>query len=579
MEWQKPKWPQTLNKMLFHRTSARSRPIHPRDMNKKYEILAALLLCTGLASQAGDIRFEDVNDATGLTPHLKTWRLAHAASWGDLDADGWPELYLGAFADPPRWTEGPLPNMLLRNEQGRRFTLDDQSALQLKDEHARTSQVLQADLDQDGDLDMMVATHPSKRNPFPASLWMNGGDGTFKKADPAKDDGYWPSPMGYRNLAAVDLNDDGLLDIVACDNNYSNWDDGKGSLLVLVNQGGMRFKDGRAEYGFPETGTTGLGLAVGDVDDDGRPDFFVADANRLFVSAPDGRYAECQPGLFLQPMRRRGKPSKACGAAFGDLNGDGLLDLATSEHGQHAQTRVYINEGVKDGMPRFRNATAESGLDGPLPPVGIRGTMVKSGHVAIADFDNDGRRDIWLSVYWENAKGQLQPMVYRNEGNTTNATPRFNRPPYDKVVGYCAPAPIGDFDRDGRLDGFMAAWFDWDETPSILFRNVTEGGHWLTVRVKGGGKRNTMGVGAVATTYAPGRGGDPAAFIQRADIVTGTGYSSSEEALAHLGLGKHETVDLVIRWGTETRKLANVAVDQFLVVDWDAAEKSLDASR
>jgi hypothetical protein len=336
----------------------------------------------------------------------------------------------------------------------------------------------------------------------------------------------------------------------------------------------LTFEDGRERYGFPAEGTTGFGLAVGDVNDDGAFDFFVADCNRFFVSGPDGRYREIQPGAFVKPQGRD-RESRTCGAVFGDVNGDGLLDLVNTEHGGYAQVRLYLNQGVTNGLPSFRPITREAGLEGTLPVKGITGLAVKSGNVAIVDLDNDGRKDIWLDVTWKNEAGKLQPVVFRNLGTGADGEPRFSPAPLDRIVSYYACAPLADYDRDGRMDMFMAAWFTWEETPSILFRNVTEGGHWLEVRVKGGGRRNTMGIGAVVRAYAAGKAGQPGALIQRHDIAVGTGYSSGEEALAHLGLGTNESVDVAIRWGGESCVLKRQAVDRLVVVDWQGEQASL----
>ncbi len=65
-------------------------------------------------------RFEDVTEQTGLAkllekhPQHKPWRFAHGAGWGDVNGDGRPDLYIGAFA-ARAWFQGdqaPVPNML-----------------------------------------------------------------------------------------------------------------------------------------------------------------------------------------------------------------------------------------------------------------------------------------------------------------------------------------------------------------------------------------------------------------------------------------------------------------------------------
>lgn len=552
--------------MKPRRTSSTRRPARAWACPAARFIAVFVTLAGFGRATGGDIRFADVTAAAGLESALKPWRLAHSGSWGDVTGDGLPDLFVGAFANPPRWTDGPPPNMLFLSTGDATFALSPQEDLRMERRHARPSHVLMADLDQDGDLDMMIACHASRANQVQATLWENLGDGRFRDVTPTR--GYWPAPIGYRNVAAVDLDGDGLLDVVACDNNYSNWGNGKGELRILINKGRFEFADGRERYGFPADGTTGLGLAVGDVNDDGRPDFFVADCNRLFVSGADARYREACAGAFTQPQGGD-RESHTCGAVFGDLDGDGRLDLVTTEHGQRSQVRVYLNGGVRDGMPAFRNVTRESGLEGPLPDKGITGLVLKTAHVAVADMDNDGRRDIWLSVVWRDESGRLQPLVIRNLGKDGNGVPRFGSIPRDRIVVYYATAPVADFDRDGRLDCFMAAWHEWQQSPSTLFRNVTEGGNWLTVQVRGRDRHNTMGIGAVVRAYEVGRVGDSTALIQRHDIAVGTGYSSGEEALAHLGLGTRGEVDVEVRWGDRAKVLPRQPANRLLTVDWE----------
>ena len=241
----------------------------------------------------------------------------------------------------------------------------------------------------------------------------------------------------------------------------------------------------------------------------------------------------------------------------------------TTEHGSRSQVRAYRNQGVADGLPVFRDVTREAGLEGPLPDEGITGLVVKTAHVAVADIDNDGRRDIWLSLVWRDDSGGLQPVVLRNLGADAEGVPRFGPVPRDRLVAYYATAPLADFDRDGRIDCFMAGWLRWEETPSALLQNVTDGGNSLTVRVRGRGRHNTMGIGASVRAYEVGRAGDPKGLIQRHDIAVGTGYSSGEEALAHLGLGSHEAADVEIRWGDRTKVLPRQPANRLVTVDWE----------
>ncbi len=538
-------------------------------MNRKgrRQTIAAVLMAVGTA-YTGEIRFENATKAAGLEPCLKEWRLAHSASWGDVTGNGFPDLLMGAFANVPRWTDGPIPNMLFFNRDGQRFELSPQPELQMEGLHARVTHILLADLDGDRDLDLMMVCHAGNPKEYPSTLWENFGEGRFRDVTPRK--GYWPNPMAYRNVAAVDLDGDGRLDLLGCDNNYRNWSDGGGTLVVLLNRGNFTFEDGRARLGFPDRGVTGLGLAVGDINDDGRLDFFVADCNRLFVSGPEGRYREAAAGTFQKPSSGD-REAHTCGAVFGDLNNDGRLDLVTTEHGERAQIRIYLHRGTnKEGLPTFQNVTEAAGLMEALPPKTEKGFPLKQGHVAIADFDNDGRPDLWLGLVFRNENGEPQPVVLRNLGNDADGRPKFSPIPRDRLLGYYAVGPVADYDRDGRMDGFLPAWFRWEEGPSYLFRNGTEpSGHWLTVRVVGNGNGwNTMGIGATVRLYEAGRGSDPKSFLQRRDITHGNGYSSGEEALAHFGLGDRTEVDVEVQWNGVRHVWPRQAADRLLVVNW-----------
>src|SRR5262245_32895041 len=94
--------------------------------------------------------FRDVAEEAGLFPHLTGIR-GHGAAWGDVDGDGWIDLYVGTFH-----TEGAKPNALFRNVKGK-FRPDTQKSLTIS---TRSTGMVFADLDNDGDLDLYVASMP-----------------------------------------------------------------------------------------------------------------------------------------------------------------------------------------------------------------------------------------------------------------------------------------------------------------------------------------------------------------------------------------------------------------------------------
>jgi hypothetical protein len=527
-------------------------------------LLLVVLAVAGGATAQPPIVFTDMTEHSGLSKYLAGWVLAHGAAWGDADGDGRPDLYIGAFADrkvPYHQPDAPIPNQLfLATPDG--FIRQDDPVIQFNGVHARTTAALFVDLNNDGKLDLVVSNHVHEDRTVLSKVFENLGGGRFRDVTPVTGD--WMGGSATRNISAYDFNHDGLLDLVFAEGTY-NRKPGR-HLIVLENNGNFTFREVAAKYGLDLETREQLGLAIGDVNNDGIFDFFIAGANCLMVSRPDGTYHEVQRGFVPRPRSRGAFP---CGAAFGDLNGDGLLDLVTTEHGQGSYDHVFLNQGITDGDPAFVEISNEAGLGGIFPRVGITDAPLKNAFVALQDVDNDGRLDIMLGIIYQGADGNAQPVVLRNLGNT-DGIPRFTAPPYEQMIGYYAAAPVADYDRDGRLDWFLAPWFD--ETPPFLFRNTTDGGNWLAVRVEGKGPGlNPMGIGAVVRAYRAGAAGRPEALLARADIAVGNGYSSGDEAIAHLGLGKAEEVDLVITWDKMTVVREKVKMNELLTVSMSRA--------
>jgi hypothetical protein len=532
-----------------------------------------------------------MTEKLGIRPYLKNWELGHGAAWGDVDNDGRPDLYFGAFADRPMWREPnpPNPNMLLLNRpEG--FVLSNQPELIRQNLHQRNSNDVFVDLNNDGHLDLVVGNHGVGENQ--TLLFQNSGGGKFRNVTPVSAPGalvVWPTNVPTRNMVPIDLNRDGLLDLIFCDGGYDpSPHNPRWRLIALQNKGNFRFEDVSEKYGFtpvPESFgrmSCEQGLAMGDVNDDGTPDIFVAGSNRLFVSNAKGIYHEVQSGYFTRPSRRG--DALACGAAFGDLNGDGRLDLVTTLHAQPSRIYIYLNRGLQDGEVRFEQVSKESGVGEDFPSYGTgdpgsgheatragawagrQRLRLQNTHVAIRDVDNDGKIDIMLALIYRDERGQIQPMVLKNLGNGANEIPRFSRPANENMVGYYAAAPIADYDDDGRLDIFMCNWYTGD-AQSYLFRNVSEGGRWLQVKVEGRGKGfNPMGIGATVRVYEAGHAGDAKFLLARQDIAIGTGYASGDEALAYFGLGNRETCDVEVSWAGRTVRQSNVKANQILTM-------------
>ena len=523
---------------------------------RRWLLIGVALAVGGYVGQAAEYPFvfKDVGDEAGVFPHVAGIR-GHAVAWGDVDGDGWPDLFVGTFHNA-----GSKPSVLLRNDKGK-FQLD-------KQEHLRTSGIgsgaLFADLTNSGRLDLYVS-HCAHGNAgvlaVPSLLFRNDGGGKF--TDVSKDSGACPPGYSGRGLAALDFDGDGLLDLVTCEQYYSP--KVKTGAALYRNKGNLRFENVSEAAGLP-VGLGGLGVAAADVNNDGWPDIFLtngAGEHRLLLNDGKGKFREAPGSREVFRWKITGGEDAPAGVCIADINRDGLPDIVIGHHFKSPWTtpaaiRLYLNRGIKDGVPKFEDITEAAGIK-PLE--------MKAPHIEIQDFDNDGWPDIYVSIV-KFQDGKPCPVIYKNLG-VKDGIPRFREdawavndfptpedkalkrasPMFDKILKekkiiYMAAGPSADFDRDGKLDLFLANW--WTESRSLLLRNETPGGNYLDVRVEGKDGVNRMGVGARVNIYPVGKLGEASALLGSREITIGYGYCSGQEAVAHFGLSKQEAVDVEV---------------------------------
>jgi hypothetical protein len=502
--------------------------------------------------------FRDTGEAAGIFPHAAGMR-GHGVAWGDVDGDGWPDLFVTSFANA-----GSKPSVFLRNEKGK-FRLDDQPQLRTV---GSGSGALFADLTNSGRLDLYVSNcvHGSgkaNQDPSfsaPSALFRNDGNGKF--SDVSQQSGACPPGYAGRGLAALDFDGDGLVDLATCERYYGSVQTGP---CLYHNKGNLQFENVAQAVGLPAA-MSGLGVAAADVNADGWPDLFLTGGSgdhRLYLNDGQGKFREAPGSREVFQWKNASDDNTPAGVSIADVNGDGLPDIVIGHHFKRpwvtpAPVRLYLNQGVKEGNPTYRDVTESAGLM-PL--------AMKAPHVEIQDFDNDGLPDLYVSVV-KFSGGQPYPVIYKNLG-VKDGLPRFSEDvwgvndfptaedrsikggaggfggekKWEKRITYSAAAPSCDYDRDGRLDLFLADW--WIENKSMLLRNETKSGNWLDVQVEGANGVNRMGVGAKVRVYAAGKRTKEGLLGER-EIAAGYGYCAGQEAEAHFGLGNVETVDLQI---------------------------------
>jgi len=137
--------------------------------------------------------------------------------------------------------------------------------------------------------------------------------------------------------------------------------------------------------------------------------------------------------------------------------------------------------------------------------------------------------------------------VYRN-GETVKGIPKFDKPVssgFKGGIGYWAGGPLGDYDRDGRIDFFGPEWEPG--VASALLRNVTSGAeNYIDIKLDLSKGPNRNGIGAKVEIYKAGQLGQKSELLGTSIISVSNGYASGYEAIAHFGLPDTKTVDIRI---------------------------------
>ncbi len=514
----------------------------------------------------GHMKFRDVTKESGTGGEGK-W--CSGVSVIDINNDGWPDIYVCATGsnDPQKRRNILYVNQGL-DKNGVPVFKDEAAAYGLDDDSYST-QAAFFDYDGDGDLDMYLVvsdkeqkkkvgtgSQSDKEDPYMNTdkLFRNDWSSTLHHAvftDVSKQAGITKPGYGL-GVAITDVNKDGRPDVYVSDDYLSND-------LLWINNGDGTFTDEAGKY-FKHTSFSSMGNDVVDINNDGRNDFITIDM------------------MPHDNFRRK--------VMTNPNNYKNMLHHSFDGHApEYTRNTLQLNDGpyvLPDdslGGPAFSDISFLSGIAATDWSWGTLG----------ADFNNDGYRDLIITngipkdirdmdfMMYRNQymnlastamllakipSEKISNYIYRNDGDLrfTDMTKAWglNKPSYSNGLAWA------DLDNDGDLDLVI----NNIDGKAFLYENTENNGqgkprhHWLEIKFKGG-KENTQGLGATADIYYDG--GKHQTYYN----TVYRGYLSSVEDMAHFGLDSTATLDSVaITWPDKKRQVwEKVRADQVLTAD------------
>ncbi len=471
--------------------------------------------------------------------------LGAGAAFLDYDNDNFQDIYFVNGADLPGATSKEPPrNALYRNNGDSTFTDVTQTADVGDTGYGMGCAV--GDYDNDGFPDLYVTN-------FGANIfYRNNGDGTFTDvtAETGTGDTRWGASCAF-----ADYDNDGFLDLYVA--NYVKYaiESDKvctrkgmrvycdprlyaGELDILYhNNGDGTFTNVTESAGFSKATGRGLAVALGDYDDDGDHDLYVAnDAYQNFLYRNNGDGTFMDVSLIADVgFSEDGEAENGMGVDFGDYDNDGRLDLIVTNFQGQTNT-LYYNEGNE----LFSDLSYAS-------KIGTISLPYLAWGVNFFDYDNDSYQDLFIANghLHENVR-KFDPVGFYEQPNLlfrNNRDGAFDEVGVQSGQGLrlekvSRGAAFADYDNDGDLDLLVT---NLNAPPDLLRNNGGNQNAWLTLKLVGTcSNQDAIGARVKVTTGN---------ITQIREVRSGSSYLSQSDMRLHFGLGEHQQIDLIeIRW-------------------------------
>lgn len=540
-----------------------------------------LYINTTKSPQEGVI-FEDITEKAGVAGRTDSWKTG--VTLADVNADGWLDIYVcysGNFPAEKRRNQLFI-NLGLSNKAQKEVHFTEQAETYGIADAGYSTQGLFFDYDTDGDLDLFVLNHNLRGYQRKEAAYLkkefdlNAGDRLYRNDSPrglfvdvTREAGIISNALGFGlGIATGDFNGDNKPDLYLC-NDYVEED------YAYLNNGDGTFSErGKEMMGHFSFSTMGVDIA--DVNNDALPDIFTTD--------------------MLPEDNRRQKS-----LSWPDNWNVQQAMLENGFHWQNMRNMLQLNNGP---------LTPNGGTN--IPPLGVRGLFSEIGQMSgvqatdwswaglLADFDNDGLKDLFVSngfvrdytdldfvKYYAdeqmNGEGQkstksllehLKKMpatpthhyIFKNEtplpqrgGARVQFSNKVKEWGFEQSTIACGAA-YADFDKDGDLDLITS---NTNEPASLYLNHQQERNpqNFVKIKLKGQGG-NPFGVGAKVYVYANGQ-------VQYQEFTPTRGFQACMYDDLHFGLGKTAIIDSVrVLWpSNKSQLLTKVALNKIQLAE------------
>ena len=497
--------------------------------------LTGNMVSSRLYLNKGNMRFEDITQSAGVT----TTRWATGVTMVDINDDGYLDIYV-SVSGPPWSKPEDRANLLFINNGNHTFT--EAAARYGIADTGFTTHAVFLDYNGDGHLDLFLLNDSPKdfvRTGHPAGihstslggynrLYRNNGDGTF--TDVSREAGILKD-VGYGlGVAVADLNGDGRPDIYVSNDVEPND-------VLYVNNGDGTFTNKAATW-LKHSSFAGMGVDIADFNNDGRPDILQVDM---------------MPQALSERKRMSGFTTRR---TVMDLQSQGFrIDYGVNSlqlnNGLTNQGDIVFSDVARLAGVAYTN-WSWSALFGDFDNDGYKDILITNGYPkAVTDLDYQqamfraGRsgegglsRRRQAEVLNQLRGYQTSNYVFRNEGDLTFSDRTkawgMERPSFSYGAAYA------DLNNDGKLDVVV----NNIDAPAFIYENVQpkdDAHHYLQIALQGESP-NRRGIGASLVLTAAGQ----KQYIYHSPY---RGYMSTMDDREHVGLGRATRVDsLEVRW-------------------------------